>query len=108
MALAEPALRQFGFQKLRNVRARGGSLLGTAIGTAVGIGYGLAKNYDFTFPWDTMEQPGGSRRPFVGDVSNGQTPSHASSYKQYQAFRRKNTTRRSKRNKRHDSCCKCC
>ncbi len=43
MALAEPALRQFGLQKLQNVRTRGGSLLGTAIGSAIGIGSGLAK-----------------------------------------------------------------
>ncbi len=51
MALAEPALRQFGVAKLQRIRFRGGSLLGTVIGTAIGIGYSIASDWDVSLPW---------------------------------------------------------
>jgi len=104
MALAEPALRQFGVQRLQNVRIRGGSLLGTAIGSAIGIGYGLAKDYDLTFPWSPMLQP------FRRQAVIGTTPSNGGANQQYQALHSSYSRRyRKRRNKQHGvrKCC-CC
>jgi len=108
MAIAEPALRQFGFRQLQRMRFRGGNLLGTAIGSAIGIGYGIAKNYDLTFPWSPMVQPGRSRRPFVGDVSQ----KDAQRYSVNQALRSSNRSsnrfrRNTKSRSRGCSCCTC-
>ncbi len=107
MALAEPALRQFGFRKLQNLRIRGGSLIGTAIGTAIGIGYGLTKDYEIG--WPGKLQPD---RPYRGvPTLNGvsQTP-YGSAYQYSQALRRAtkfSTRSRSRYNSRNRRCC-CC
>ncbi len=78
MALAQPALRQFGFQKLQRLRFRGGSLLGTAIGSAIGIGYGLSQNYDLTVPWSRMEQPAIRRRAVSGSLQGNEVSNNVS------------------------------
>jgi len=107
MALAEPALRQFGLQRLQNLRFRGGGLLGTAIGTAIGIGFGIAANYDVGLPFDNVLQPDRTKR---GIPTLDGSQKNASTYQQYQAFRRKNKYRhrfRSSRKSRDSNCC-CC
>ncbi len=74
MAIAEPALRQFGYQKLRNIRFRGVGLLGSAIGAGIGIGSYLFRDYDVTFPWNPSVQPDRTKQgvPFVnGSQKNG-------------------------------------
>ncbi len=95
MALAEPALRQFGIQKLRNVRFRGGNLLGTAIGAAIGIGFGIASNYEFGLPRPGIVQPDRTKRtPFV----NGKTSYvNKDAYSQYQTYGTKNKRKFGKR-----------
>ncbi len=101
MALAEPALRQFGLRKLQNLRFRGGSLLGTAVGTGISLGYGIAADIDFTWPWSRMEQPGQSRRPFLG----GKIPSNAVSHQYKQTLRTFSKNR--SRNRNHAKRCSC-
>jgi len=108
MALAEPALRQFGSQKLRNLRFRGGSLLGSVIGAGIGIGSYLIKDYDVVFSWNPMLQPDRGRRAVIGP--NGQT--NGSAYQQRQALRRQSQFRSRSRNKYHsrnrrNCCCSC-
>ncbi len=106
LAIAEPALRQFGQYKLRNLRVRGGSLLGTATGIGIGIGESLLRNYDLTMPWSQMEQPPIRKRSAIGDGFSSQT--YASSYQHKQALR--NTFKRGnrfKRYKQHGNC-QCC
>ena len=107
MALAEPVLRQFGVQKLRNVRIRGGSLLGSAIGAGIGIGSGLIINYDVTWPWSTMLQPKRSPRG-VPSVGNGSSSTYASTYQFNQALRTKTLGRGRFRRYTKSSNCKCC
>ncbi len=104
MALAEPALRQFGLRKLQGFRIRGGSLLGSAIGTGVGIGSYLAQNYDFTWPWSPMLQPG-RRQAVIGSIpTNGST----NQYQQTLRLANKRYSRkRSSTKQRHRGCC-CC
>ncbi len=104
MALAEPALRQFGFRKLQNLRFRGGSLLGTAIGTALGLGFGIAQDYDFTYPWSNVLQPDRRRQTLVGlpETQNG------GANQQYQALRAKTVTKRRNRYNRKHRDCSCC
>ncbi len=111
MALAEPALRQYGFRKLQNVRFRGGNLVGTIIGQAIGIGYGVVRNYDVTWPWDTSLSKG-ERRPFSGNLRD-ETSSNVSTYQHHQALRPSVKTKyyrrnRAKSKRRRGCCCTCC
>ncbi len=112
MALAEPALRQFGFRKLQNVRFRGGSLLGSLLGTAIGIGYNLTKDYEISVPWNRSFQP--SRRNPPGVYLNGAISSNEqqSGNKQQQAFRSSNAVkyrhrRYTSKQRRSKCCCSC-
>ncbi len=107
MALAEPILRQFGMQRLQNLRFRGAGLLGTAIGTAVGIGYGLAKDYEFSVPWSPSFQP--KRRQPPGVYVNGEISSNKQvSYQYGKTSYRRNTVQRSRNINKRNNRCRCC
>ncbi len=105
MALAEPALRQYGFHKLRNLRFRGGGVLGTAIGIGIGIGYGIAEHYEFGFPSRGKFQPDRTKRtPFVNGSQNG------GAYQQRQTLHssyKSNFKQRRTRKYRSRGSCKC-
>ncbi len=75
MALVEPVLRQYGLHKLRNLRFRGGGVLGSAIGTGIGIGSYLFQNHDIGLPGSF--QPNRSQRGVVSvsQETNGSTDS---------------------------------
>ncbi len=102
MAIAEPVLRNYGIQRLRGLKP--GSVIGTAVGIGISIGYGLLKDYDVTFPWDTRLEPD---RPYAGVVKH-ETPSNGSTNKQYQALRTSYKQYRRKRRYSSTKCCKCC
>ncbi len=108
MALAEPALRQFGVYKLKSISTRGGSLLGTAIGTAIGIGYSLTKDWQVTFPWSSVEQPRIPNRSFVGNASIFQKE-NAGAYQYNQALRTSqpvlSRNKYTNKKSRHRCCC---
>ncbi len=108
MALAEPALRQYGLRGLQNLRFRGGSLLGTAVGTAIGIGSYLLKDYDVVIPWNPMLQPDRGRRAVIGpseNVSAHQQHQTLRTSKYFDNRRRRNTKRHNKRRSRGSCCC---
>ncbi len=109
MALAQPALRQFGIQRLQNLRFRGGSLLGSAIGSAIGIGYGLVKDYEFGFPWSPTLEPNRPHRPFPGVRDGSIYAPKATSYQQQQALRASyRSNYRGRRHSKRHNCSKCC
>ncbi len=75
MAIAEPVLRSYGIQGLKNLRSKPGSIWGTAIGIAVSVGYGISQNYDIGWPKPWILQPSRSERGAVSGTysSNGGT-----------------------------------
>ncbi len=104
MALVEPVLRQYGLQKLRNVRFRGGNLLGTAIGTAIGLGYGLLKDYEFGLPGRLQPRRTYRSVPYVDEAQR-----NGSSNRYSQALRSQAKYRTRKRSRKHNrGCCCCC
>ncbi len=108
MALVEPVLRQYGLQKFRNLRFRGGNLLGSAIGVGIGIGYGLAKDFEFTFPWSPSLQPSRSGRTVIGSPpSNGSADQRNQTLRatKFARYRKRSYTQR---NRRKHNCCICC
>ncbi len=106
MALAQPALRQFGIQKLRNINTRGGTLLGTIIGTAIGLGFNLAADFEVTFPWDRAMQPNRSGRPIVSASIPSQENASNNQYNQALLSYTANKLRSRKRSKsRGNQCC---
>ncbi len=113
MALAQPALRQFGLQKLRNLRFRGGSVIGSAIGIGVSIGFSLTQDWDIQFPWSGMLQPDKPIRTGVGVIENGSTQ-NGSTNQQHQALRAKRQyayrTKYSRKLRHGKGCCcrRCC
>ncbi len=101
MAIAEPALRAYGLQRLR---FRGGGLIGAVIGTGIGIGEYIRRNYDFGKPGPF--QPDRTYRgvPYV----NGNASPYAGTNKQYQALYKSKQYRYGKRYKRrYNSRSKC-
>ncbi len=102
MALAEPALRQFGSSKLRNLRFRGSGLLGSAVGIGIGIGTYLLKDYDVVVPWNPMVQPDRGRRAVIGPSSN------ASAYQHKQALRSTYKSKRGYRKRKRSTRSRCC
>ncbi len=107
MALAEPALRQFGFSKLRNLRFRGSGFLGSAVGAAIGIGSYLLKDYDVVFPWNPMLQPDRGRRAVIGPSSqNGRTYLDYQTLRTFSKYRRKFRSYNKHRDRRQ-CCCPC-
>ncbi len=109
MAIAEPALRGFGLQRLKGGSARGGSILGTAIGLGLGIGWGLYEDYAMSV---VPVNPGDIyKKPQLGVSLNGvSSQKDASTYRQRQTFRSayKRINRSSRPKKRgHCQCCYC-
>ncbi len=107
MAIAEPALRNFGIQGLRRSGIRGGNLLATAVGAGIGIAWGLYEDYAMSI---VPISPGGHiRQPKPGVSLDYETPSYDGAYSKRQALRTTyKRSYRSRRSKKQHSCSCCC
>ncbi len=107
MAIAEPALRQFGIRGLQRQSLRGGNLLASAIGVGISVGWNLYQDYAMS----VVPIDGGHwRQPKPGVSLDYETPSNGGSNQRYKTLR---TTIKRKYRKRsavrihNRGCCVC-